>query len=138
LLEKAEVGSRTKAHEAMPAEEHLLIISMAAMSLITAIYYCRTRAKWYGRFQCPKCHQAGNLELAPASITRPRPSLAALFIGGVIVTILLQHAHETRFHCAGCSTDFNRRTWGAWLAIAWLVVIALNTLAAFLLGHPSP
>jgi hypothetical protein len=110
-------------HEPMLLIEQIARITFSVLSAITAFYLFRPRAGWEASMVCPACAQPANV--SPANLGQPRPSLLALLLGGIILTILVQHSQKRRFRCNACSAHFTQRTFGSWLAIAWCLTIIL-------------
>lgn len=102
----------------------LLIIAISllcGLSAITAFYLFRSQRMVGREMTCPACHEAGGLH--DHSLIRPRPSLAALLFGGIIITLFIQHLPTQRFTCSVCSVDTYRRPYSSLLTLAWCVLL---------------
>lgn len=106
---------------------HLALATFAVASVICAIYLFRSKESWEAGLICPHCHQS---RLTPAVLGQPHPSLLALILGGIVLTVLIQQSQTRRFHCAACSKESNLRTVGSWVAVAWCLAFILLVIAA--------
>jgi hypothetical protein len=109
------------AHRPLRPVDQVALATMGVLSAVTAFYLFRSRAAWEATLVCSSCHQRG--KLSPCVLGQPRPSVLALLLGGIILTILVQHSQTRWFHCAACSAESGKRTLGSWLALAWSVAL---------------
>jgi hypothetical protein len=93
------------------------VVLLAGLSAVTAAYLLRSQRKRDAEMTCPKCRQAGGLR--DHKLTKPRPSVAALLFGGIIVTLLIQYLPAQRFECSVCSTVTYRRPYSSLIILAW-------------------
>lgn len=106
----------------------LLISLLCGLSAITAVYLFRSRLMIGRELTCPTCHESGGLH--HHALTRPRPSLAALMIGGIFITLFIQHLPAQRFTCSGCSVDVYRRPYSSLLILAWCLLMVFFVYVA--------
>jgi len=108
-----------------PAMVITVVVLLAAFSAVTASYLLRSQRMKDAEMTCPKCRQTGGLR--DHTLTRPRPSIAALLFGGIIITLLIQHLPAQRFECLSCSTVTYRRPYSSLIILAWcgLTVFAI-------------
>lgn len=106
---------------------HFGLFCFELSSVATAVYLFRPRAAWDSAMVCPSCHHPAGL--APATLGQPHPSILALLLGGIILTILIHQSQSRLFRCAACSAESGRRTFGAWLSIGWCITILLLAVA---------
>ena len=110
---------------------HVWLATLVCMSTVTAFYFFRSLGAWQASLVCPTCHQPAGL--SPCTIGQPHPSIVALLLGGIILTILIQHSHTSHFRCSACSAQSSRSTFGSWLALAWCASILVFVITAVIL-----
>src|SRR4051794_22642278 len=114
-------------HESLPPLVHFFDIPFAALAAVTAFYLFRSPAAWQASMGCPSCHQRGTLTLG--GLGQPHPSVLALLLGGIILTLLIQHSQRRRFSCTACSAETRTRPFGSWLALAWCLFFFVYLIA---------
>lgn len=83
------------------------------------------------------CDACGSVNTSADVLMNQRPSATfALLFGWVF--LLFRKAFTVRAdHCRDCGATSRYRTTGSWVALAFLVVVALLTLIRLVLGAPS-
>jgi transposase-like protein len=93
------------------------VVLLAALAAVTAVYLLRSQRMRDAEMTCPKCSQAGGLR--DHNLTRPRPSIAAFFFGGLIITLLIEYLPAQRFECSVCPAVTYRRSYSSLIILAW-------------------
>jgi len=113
--------------------QYTALSALAGCLLVSAFYYSRPLSHWQSQLRCPHCHESGSL--AFSALRRPRVSPGAHLLGGLLGSLLYSHARKRGFVCGTCQAPSDLRTFGGWLALAWLLMFVFMIVVELYLSE---